>query len=245
MSKHTSWHLGPLCAFDTESSGVDTETDRLVTAAVLLVGAGQPTQSHAWMANPGVEIPAGAAAVHGITTERARAEGRPPAEVLTEVSALLAEQVVAGVPIVAMNARFDFTLLDRELGRHGLPSLLEQADGVEPLVIDPYVVDKAMDKWRKGGRRLVNMAAHYGVQLSEDDAHDAHADALAAVRIAYRQAVKYPELLEGDLELLHLRQKTWAREQAMSLQRYFRETKDPDAVVEGAWPLVPRQQVAE
>lgn len=245
MSKPSTWHLGPLCSFDTESSGVDTENDRLVTAAIILVGAGRPTQSHAWMADPGIEIPAGAAGVHGITTERAAAEGRPPAEVLAEVSALLAEQVVARTPVVAMNARFDFTLLDRELARHSLPSLLEQADGVEPLVIDPYVIDKALDKYRKGGRRLTNLAAHYGVPLSDEDAHDAHADALAAVRIAYKQAMKYPELLEGDLELLHLRQKTWAREQAMSLQRYFRETKDPDAVVEGAWPLVPRPESAE
>lgn len=243
MSARPSWHTGRLCSFDTESTGVDLEADRIVTAAIILVGAGQPTQTHTWLANPGVEIPVTASNIHGITTERARAEGRPPAEVLAEVSALLAEQAVAGTPVVAMNAPFDFTLLDRELARHGLPSLLEQAGNIEPLVIDPYVIDKAMDKWRKGGRRLTNLAAHYGVQLSEDDAHDAHADALAAVRIAYKQAVKYPRL-QGTAAGLHNYQEKWAREQAASLQEHFRKT-DPDAMVNGSWPLIPRQQVAE
>ncbi|MFJ9448208.1 exonuclease domain-containing protein [Kitasatospora sp. NPDC101235] len=239
-----SWHTSRLAAFDTETSGVDVEQDRIVTAAVLLVGGGRATETHTWLANPGVEIPESASAVHGITTERARMEGRPAAEVVTLVSALLAEQVAAGAPIVAMNARFDVTLLDRELGRHGLPSLAEQA-GREPLVIDPYVIDKAVDKWRKGPRKLLNLAHHYGVRLTADDAHNAGADALAAARIAYRQAVVYPELQEGGAELLHLRQATWAREQAIDLQAYLREkNNDPNLVIDGAWPLIPRQEVA-
>lgn len=236
-----TWHLARLASFDTESTGVDVENDRIVTAAVLLLDGGQPTQPHAWLANPGIPIPEAASAVHGITTAQAEAEGRPVAEVIEQVSALLAEQVAAGTPIVAMNARFDFTLLDRELARHGLPSLAEQA-GREPYVIDPYVIDKALDKYRKGSRKLTDMATHYGVQLGED-AHDAGADALAAARIAFKLAIKF-SALQRDLELLHLKQVTWAREQAISLQTYFRKT-DPAAVVEGAWPLIPRPRAEE
>jgi DNA polymerase-3 subunit epsilon len=234
-----SWHTGRLCAFDTETTGVDVESDRIVTAAVILVGGGQPAESHTWLADPGIGIPEKATEVHGITTERARTEGRPAAEVLTLVSALLAEQVAAGIPIVGMNLRYDCTLFDRELARHGLPSLAEQADR-EPLAVDVFVIDKALDKWRKGPRKLVNLAEQYGIRLAESDAHDAGADALAAARIAWRQAEKWPaEVQEGGLELLHLRQKTWAREQAVDLQAYLRR-KDPAAVVEGAWPLIPR-----
>jgi DNA polymerase-3 subunit epsilon len=238
-----SWHLGRLASFDTESTGLDLEADRIVTAAVILVGGGQPTQTHTWLADPGVNIPEQATAVHGITSERARAEGRPAPMVLAELSALLADQIADGVPIVAMNASFDFTLLDRELARHGLPSLLEQAEYREPLVIDPYVIDKGVDKYRKGKRKLVNLAQHYGVPLSEDDAHDAGADALAAARVAYKLAARHPKL-QGPAAGLHNRQETWAREQAASLQAHFRKT-DPAAVVEGAWPLIPRQRVAE
>ncbi len=233
-----SWHLGRMCAFDTETSGVDVEADRIVTAAVLLVGGGRPTETHTWLADPGVDIPEPASAVHGITTERARAEGRPAAEVVEQVSALLAEQVAARVPIVAMNARFDFTILDRELGRHGLPPLVEQAGEVEPLVLDPLVMDKRAERFRRGKRRLVDLAQVYDVQLG-DDAHDAGADALAAARIVYKLAARYPALQTTELERLHQMQVAWAREQAIDLQEYLRR-KDPATVVEQAWPLVPR-----
>jgi DNA polymerase-3 subunit epsilon len=69
-----------LAAFDIETTGIDCESDRIVTAAVTLAGGGRPLESHAWLVDPGIEIPAGATAVHGVSTERARAEGRSPAE---------------------------------------------------------------------------------------------------------------------------------------------------------------------
>src|SRR5688500_20167479 len=84
-----SWHLGRLCGFDLETTGVDVEADRIVSACVVQCGGGHPTQSATWMADPGIEIPEGAAKVHGITTERARAEGRPAAEVVEQVVAAL------------------------------------------------------------------------------------------------------------------------------------------------------------
>ena len=49
-------------------------------------------------------------------------------------------------------------------------------------VIDPLVIDKAVDRYRKGKRTLEAAAAFYGVPL--DDAHDAGADAIAAGRVA-------------------------------------------------------------
>ncbi|GAA2112593.1 3'-5' exonuclease [Kitasatospora saccharophila] len=231
-----SWGLGRIVAFDTESTGLDMEIDRIVTAAVIGLGGGEDTAVLSWLADPGIEIPEAASAIHKVTTERARAEGRPAAEVVREIGEALADVVGKGLPVVAMNARFDFTLLDRELARHGLPSLAEQA-GREPLVVDPYVIDKAVDKYRKGSRKLIDMAAHYGVALG-DDAHEAGADALAAARIAYKLAARYPAARQ-PLEQLHAAQVEWAREQAISLQAYFRKT-DPTAVVEPQWPLVPR-----
>ena len=75
-----SWVTGPLLGFDTKTTGVDPLKDHLVTAAVVSRGSlgadgarGQDVRT--WLADPGVEIPEAAAAVHGITTERARTEG--------------------------------------------------------------------------------------------------------------------------------------------------------------------------
>src|SRR5690606_34398616 len=108
-----------------ETTGISTESDRVVTAAISLVGVGLTTESRDWLVDPGIEIPAGAAAVHGITTERARAEGQDPASAIEEITAILAEQQRAGVPIVAFNARFDLTIIDREARRHGVVPLVD------------------------------------------------------------------------------------------------------------------------
>jgi DNA polymerase-3 subunit epsilon len=232
-----SWHNGRLAAFDVETTGIDPTQDRIVTAAVSLAGGGLPTESYAWLVDPGVEIPAGATAVHGITTARARAEGRPPAEVIAELVLLLADQVTRGVPIIAFNARFDLTTLDREARRHGVVPLVERVGGHDKLlVVDPYVLDKQLDRFRRGKRTLGAVCEHYRVPLH--DAHAANADALAAARVAWRLGEAFAELREVDLRSLHVHQVQWAADQAASLEEFFRSEGRYEHV-ERAWPVVP------
>ncbi|MEU2996837.1 3'-5' exonuclease [Streptomyces sp. NPDC006995] len=235
-----TWHLGRMCGFDLETTGVDTETDRIVTACVVMLGGKLPTQATTWLANPGVEIPEGAAKVHGITTEVARAEGQPAGQVVEQIVAELAQASYAGIPIVIMNASFDLTLLDREAERHRVHPLT--GEGRSDLrVVDPRVLDRQVDRYRSGKRTLTHLCQHYDVRL--DGAHSADADAVAACRVAWRQATRYPQLAAMTLDELHTAQVGWAAEQAASLQEHFRQTR-PDAVVEGAWPLIPRQKEA-
>jgi DNA polymerase III subunit epsilon len=232
-----SWHEGRLAAFDVETTGVHPASDRIVTAAVSLVGGGLPSVSRDWLVDPGVEIPAGATAVHGITTDMARRDGRPPAEVVEEICALLAEQVLAGVPVIAFNARFDLTVLDREARRHGVTPLVDRVGGPERmLVVDPHVLDKQLDRFRKGKRTLTAVCAHYRVPL--DAAHAANADALAAARVAWRLGQASPELRGLALRELHSHQISWAAEQAASFQEYLRSNGSVERI-EGAWPIVP------
>lgn len=234
-----TWHIGRMVAFDVETTGVDYETDRVVTAAVIAVGGDRPTQTATWLIDPGIDIPDGAAAIHGVTTAHAQAHGDKAPDALDEIAGALAGQVDQGAPVVAMNARYDLTMLDRELRRWNLPTLTERIR--EPLVvIDPMVLDKQVDRFRRGGRKLVDLCRVYGVQLGEDQAHDCSEDALAAARVAYRIAVVHPRVQMPAADL-HRLQVGWAAEQAASLQEYFRSPRggQPDAVVEGAWPLVP------
>jgi DNA polymerase III subunit epsilon len=237
-----SWHTRRLAAFDLETTGIDSESDRIVTAAVSLVGDGQPPVFHAWLLDPGIPIPAGASAVHGITTERARAEGRSPQEAVEEIVALLAEQLLQGVPVVAFNARFDLTCLDREARRNDIRPLLDRVGGAGGmLVVDPYVLDKQVDRFRKGKRTLGAVCAHYNVPL--DEAHASHADALAAARVAWRLGQAFPELAV-DLPALHAQQIAWAAEQAASFEDYLRRN-GRDERIEPAWPIVPLQTPAD
>lgn len=238
----TAWFEGRLTGFDLETTGVDVENDRIVTACAVQCGGGHPTQSATWMADPGIEIPEGAAKVHGITTERARAEGRPAAEVVEQLVAALAECVLAGQPIVAMNASFDLTIVDREARRHGVQPLVDIV-GRDLRVVDPRVLDKKVDPYRRGGRKLEDLCRTYGVRL--DGAHSADADAIAACRVAWRIATKESRIGGASLEQLHGWQVEWARQQAESLADYFRRTPGKESWADGVrteWPFIPAQR---
>ncbi|MFB7832053.1 3'-5' exonuclease [Streptomyces sp. NPDC056056] len=236
MNSSIPWHTGRLAGFDLETTGVDVEVDRIVTATVVQCGGGQPTVPVNWLADPGIEIPEGAAKVHGVTTERARAEGKPAAWVVADVLAALGQVIASGIPIVAMNARYDLTLLDREAARYGLPPL---PDGP---VIDPLVLDKHVDRYRKGRRTLTDLCAYYEVPLGA--AHTSDADAIAACRVAWRIGATYAGLAALSLPDLHTAQVDWAARQAADLQEHLRKTT-PDAYCPPEWPLIPRQQNGE
>jgi len=220
-----AWWEGPLVGFDLETTSPDPETARIVTACIV-TGDGV----HQWLVDPGVDIPAGATAVHGISTEQARAEGRPAVEAVLEILDTLEQQ---RVPVVAFNACYDFTVLDREARRHGLEPF------VPVVVVDPFVLDKQLDRYRKGSRKLVDVAAHYGVRL--DDAHTADADARAAVGVVRAMGARAPF---PTPERLHAAQVTWRAEQCASLEDYFRRTKDPATVIAREWPVLPLPQEA-
>lgn len=77
-----------------------------MTAALVQVRAGAVRERRGWLADPGIPIPEGASAIHGISTERAVAEGRPVREVADEVAEALAGHWRAGAVVVAYNAAF-------------------------------------------------------------------------------------------------------------------------------------------
>ncbi|MDH6625570.1 DNA polymerase-3 subunit epsilon [Streptomyces sp. LBL] len=232
------WHREPLMAFDLETTGTDIENDRIVTAAVVVVSSdGRLPEVRTWLLDPGVAIPEEAAAIHGISTDHARRHGTPPAPAIEEITSAVTEALNSGTPLVVMNARYDLSLLDRECRRHGIEPLVERLSGKASPVIDPLVLDKHVDRYRKGKRNLQALCEHYGVQL--DDAHNAVADAVAAARAARRMGAKHSDigtLAAADLHDLQVRA---AAEQAVSLQRYLRRTSNPEATVESAWPVVP------
>ncbi|CAN5292559.1 3'-5' exonuclease [soil metagenome] len=223
------WHE-TLGVFDLETTGVDVETSRIVSAHVGVIDAdGHSIELANWLADPGIEIPAGASAVHGISTERARAEGRPAAEVVAEIIDALRALFDRGIPVTIYNAPYDLTLLNREAIRYGIPPLVGPAP-----IIDPLVIDKAVDRYRKGKRTLAVAAELYGVSLT--DAHDAGADAVAAGRVAQAIAKRYAVELGEDIAAIHALQVGWCADQAASFEDYMRRTRDPAFSAAGGWP---------
>lgn len=246
---HTPWHLGPLCAFDTESTGVDRREARIVTGyAATILGAddGRRVVPGAQvLIDPGVDIPEEATRVHGVTTEVAQAKGCLPVDGIYAIVAALARALKARIPIVGFNLSYDFGLLHHECLRHGVPTLAEMLgkapDAMFGPVIDAHVLDKHVDPYRRGSRKLDDSkgpgtATHYGVPLTA--AHTADADAIASARVAVRIAQLYPEVGGADLGTLWTLQRRWRAEQMDSLTRYFRRNgqSDADAWCDPCWP---------
>lgn len=220
-----------LWVFDTETTGVDVASARIVSAAIALLGPdGDVQERRDWLINPGVEIPRRASEVHGISTEMAVANGMQPEVGIAQIVESLRDGLQRGYPIVAYNAPFDLSLLAHEAQRYGI----EMLSPIRP-VLDPLVIDKQMDRYRRGKRTLDVTAQHFGVPL--DDAHEAGADAIAAGRVMQALAQAHTTKLPDDLDLLHDAQVEWAAAQAANFQEYMRRERDPHFVAEGSWPL--------
>ena len=123
--------------------------------------------------------------------------GFPTATAVEEITTLLAG-ALGKVPVIAFNARFDLTILDRKARRHG----------VEPLVDRVGIF---MACW--WSTRMCLTGTLWGPQGPQepDDPREAfarrprptppNADALAAVRLAWRRA---PKSKLGQMELFEL-----------------------------------------
>ncbi|MFI7383896.1 3'-5' exonuclease [Streptomyces sp. NPDC049813] len=230
-----AWHRELMVGFDLETTGTDPREARIVTGAVIEVRDGAVLGHRQWLADPGVPIPDDAVAVHGISTERARADGEPADRVAEALADVLVGYWRTGVPVVAYNAAFDLTLLSAELARYGRPSLSDRL-GREPApVVDPYTIDRTADRYRRGKRNLEAVCTEYGVPL--DAAHDAAADALAAALLARAIGERHPKVAALGPAELHRRQVEWYAQWAADFQRFLRGKGDAAAVVDPAWPI--------
>lgn len=141
-----------------------------------------------------------------------------------------------------MNAPFDLTLLDRELKRHRASSLSLYLATASLCVIDPRVLDKHLDRYRKGRRTLTDLCAHYEVELA--DAHDAAADAQASLDLVREVGRRFASRLERlSPAELHTLQAVWHAAQARGLQAWFARSGNPETV-DPAWPLRPELPAA-
>jgi DNA polymerase III subunit epsilon len=238
-----SWFEGPLAAFDTETTGIDVEQDRIVSAALVVQrGSGSLPEVRRWLVSPGIPVPEAASAIHGLTDAHLQRHGRWPAPVMDEVARALAEQAARGTPVVVMNAPFDMTLLDRELKRHRNSSLSAYVSLRSLAILDPRVLDKHLDRYRKGRRTLTDLCAHYGVELT--GAHDAAADATAALEVVRAVGRRFTARLGTMTPAeLHDRQTVWYAAQARGLQAWF-ALNGSQEICDPAWPLRPELPAA-
>jgi DNA polymerase III subunit epsilon len=229
-----SWRDGELLAFDLETTGVNKFTDVPVSFALITLKNGEVIEERTSIVNPGRPIPPGAARVHGISDERAIAEGMALEDAVEVVVGVLVDASQRGVPVVGFNLSYDLTMTDscaRNFKKAGLREL-----GWQGPVLDPLVMDRALDRYRKGKRTLGDICDVYGVVNAA--AHDAGGDATASAFVLLAMAEKYPEVADSDPAALFEQQAQWHREWAEHYDEWSRGAGrrgiDPGDFV---WPI--------
>lgn len=213
--------------FDAESTGIEVFNDRIVQFVISGVENGEVVWTREWIVNPGVPVPQEAAEVHGFTTEYLEENGVESKVALEEIREMFADN--RELPWIAYNLNFDLSLLDAEFRRHGVTDTFGTWARDNATLFDPLVVDRAKDKYRKGKRKLENVAAHYGVPFDPEQAHKADYDVEITAKVASKVAEKFG--IPSNEE-----QSQWYYEWADHLEEYLRRT-DPDATVSRDWPL--------
>ncbi|MFI6398453.1 3'-5' exonuclease [Rhodococcus coprophilus] len=221
----THWPDRPICAFDLETTDRDPRTARIVAACVATFDSNR-IESRLWLLDPGIPIPQETTAVHGITTERARTEGVDYLTGYREIRQAVCDAWERGHIVVAFNASYDLTILDAEGRRLGFPELDIGT------VVDPYVIDREMDRTRSGRRTLQAVCEAYGVELANP--HEAEADALAAGHLTRALVERYPQL--ADLDIM-ADQAAWHAERQRSFAEYLRGLGRDVTDVDDGWPV--------
>lgn len=167
----------PLASIDTETTGRDFGSDRIVEFACVVFHAGEVVAKHTWLIHPEREIPADAIAVHGITNEAV--QGHPP---FRDVASDIIASLKGTVPL-AYNAEFDQTFLLKELSRVSLDGNLPPASRRGVQWVDPLTWARHLHSDAKS-KALGAMCEALGIEL--ENAHRATDDAAAAGRLFHR-----------------------------------------------------------
>ena len=175
-----SFFSRPGFVFDTETTGVSVEEDRVVELGGVAYRNGQEVLQRRVRVNPGVPIPASASAVHGIYADQL--VGKPSfGEVGERFVAYLDGRMHDGQTpwLAGYNAVcFDAPLLNAEFRRVGISVSIDPS-----LVVDPMVFVRWHLRHLRS-RKLEAVCQHFG--LAPGRSHSALDDAKATGQLLFR-----------------------------------------------------------
>lgn len=218
-----SFDPSKMVAFDLETTTNDPLKAHVVTSSVIRIDGSDADETYL-LADPGIPISEEAEKVHGISNEYAKANGEPHDDVVAKTVELIRHGWDEGFTLIVFNGCFDLTILHQ----------CSPDFTIDGLVVDPYIIDKKKDHYRAGKRNLSAMSEYYEIRL--DKAHNSSADSLAAARIAWKQARRWPEITTMDGDELMESQTVWYYEMQSDLAKYF-AGKGRDVEVNLSWPL--------
>lgn len=188
----------PVLVLDTETTGLDVASDRIVSIGAVRLHGTRTYRSTSFdrLVNPGRPIPPRSTAVHGITDAMV-AEAEPFAAVFEELLELL-----EGTVIVGHNIPFDLAMLRRECALAGI-------DWQPPAHLDTLPIVVAHDP-ALASFDLERLAERFGVDVH--GRHTALGDCLVTAEI-YARLV--PQLIERGVASLGQAQRHAAQARAV------------------------------
>lgn len=175
----------PIAFFDIESTGVNTMQDRIIDLAVVKLMPDGSRETSSWRLNPGMPIPKGSTAIHGITDADV-ANSPPFADKAGEIMACFEDCDLAGFNVLG----YDIPLLQAEFARVNMTFDMTGRN----------VVDGARIFHQKE-RRTLTAALKFYCSDEHTDAHGALADVEATIRVVEGQLDRYDDL-SGNVEEL-------------------------------------------
>ncbi|HWV65062.1 MULTISPECIES: 3'-5' exonuclease [Chitinophaga] len=175
----------PLAVIDLETTGTNVASDRIIEIAIIKVFPDKTTQSKVKRINPGMPIPAGSTAIHGIKDEDVK-----DAPSFKQAAHEL-KQFMENCDLAGYNSnRFDIPLLVEEFLRADI-----EFDVSKRKFVDVQRIFHLMEK------RTLGAAYKFYCDKQLENAHSAEADALATYEILEAQLGRY-EQLQQDIDSL-------------------------------------------
>ncbi len=173
----------PIVFFDLETTGTDVQKDRVVQISLIKLYPDNKEETLSFLINPGIPIPAGATAIHGITNEDVKNE---PDFIMRskEIYAFMEGCDIGGFNI----HKFDLPLIRNEFYRAGIDYKI---DGIS--IIDSMVI------YKKKERRDLTAAYKFYCNKNLENAHNAEADIRATIDVFLAQVEMYNDI-GGSLE---------------------------------------------
>lgn len=175
----------PIIFFDLETTGVDVVKDRIVEISLVKVSPDGTEEIKTRRINPGMHIPEGATAIHGISDEDVK-----DSPSFKSVAKSLANYI-EGSDLAGYNSnKFDIPMLMEEFLRAGVDIDLKKRKCVD-----------VQNIFHKMEQRTLSAAYKFYCDEDLSNAHSAEADTLATYEILKRQLERYPDM-ENSVDYL-------------------------------------------
>ena len=168
----------PIAFIDLETTGISITNDRIIEIAIVKIAADGTRLVKRKLINPGMPIPAGSTAVHGITDEMVK-DAPSFKQVANECKQFMDHCDIGGYN----SNRFDIPMLIEEFLRAGIEFSTEGRKFVD--------VQKIFHKMEE---RTLSAAYKFYCQKILEGAHNAEADAQATYEILEAQVTRYPQM---------------------------------------------------